>query len=280
VPKTSPPASPALPRPPDSPPAISSATPEPKPAAALVWARRRARVEVACPACGATRTIRRDSFAEAPPRCRSCANRANGAKAVRHLAGASRPCAGCGQDFYAHPSEASRRFCSAPCASLDRRRYTQQARTCRTCGREFRFAPKPFSNSSGTFCSRECRDIGFLGLVYGDPARPAVGDRFGWRSRREAFFEAANNFCIVCGRTGGRLHVHHVEGYRNTDFDDASTLVTACPKHHVALESFTRTIAERPEAARRRAAFLLKAVLGDSWCLHAGRLLLQGGASC
>jgi len=240
--------------------------------------KRRAVVEVVCSGCGTRRTIRQDSFHGTPPRCRSCANRASGAKARRPRRGTCRPCSSCGESFYASPCEAARRFCSPACTNLERRRHTPQARTCRTCGREFVYTPKPFSNSSGVYCSRACRDAGFLGVVHGDPARPAVSDRFGWRTRRDAYFAAANAFCTLCGRTEGRLHVHHIEGYQQTAFNDLSTVVTVCPAHHRALEGFTRAIRNWPANARHRAARLLKAFLGDSWCLHSGRLLLAGGA--
>jgi hypothetical protein len=130
------------------------------------------------------------------------------------------------------------------------------------------------------FCSRRCRDDGALGVIHLDPSRPAAGDRFGWRSRRNAFLRAGNDFCILCGKRDGRLHVHHIEGYRNTDYDDTRTLVTVCPRHHSRFELFTKQLALRPAPDRRRIALLIKAALGDLWCEYAGLALLEGGASC
>jgi hypothetical protein len=149
-------------------------------------------------------------------------------------------------------------------------------RTCGACGERFESHPRPFSNSKGKYCSRKCRDAAFLGVVNGDAARPARTERSGWRSHRDRFVLNGNDFCAICGVSSGRLHVHHIEGHRNVAFDDLSTVVTVCPKHHSALEALTARIAVFTPTARRTAALVILGLLGDTRCEHQGRRVLAG----
>jgi hypothetical protein len=101
----------------------------------------------------------------------------------------------------------------------------------------------------------------------------------GWRRVRARFLNAGNDFCVICGRGSGRLEVHHVEGHRNTQWDDLATVVTVCPGHHRVLERYTTKIRAWSDASRRRAALVLLGVLGDRKCELAGaRLLAKGDA--
>jgi len=72
--------------------------------------------------------------------------------------------------------------------------------------------------------------------------------------------------------------VHHVEGYRNVSFDDLTTVITVCPKHHRVLEKFTNIIRGWPPERRRLAALVLLGVLGDTRAYHVGRALLEESA--
>lgn len=188
-------------------------------------------------------------------------------------------CVRCQSPFYRYPSEAGRRYCSVRCANTARRRYERSQRACGQCGRKFECAPRPFSNSTGRFCSLTCKRRAFLGVIHGDADRFAATDRPGWRSRRNRFVRSGNDFCAICGTDSGRLHVHHIEGARNVAFDDLRTLVTLCPKHHAALEPFTRKIESVPPLRRRHAALVLLGLLGDALAARRGARLTRKGVA-
>lgn len=236
----------------------------------------RRRVDVTCPTCGAARLVVHESR-RAPPaqNCRQCAA---AQRRSRPRTGTTVPCLTCSTPVYRNPADTKKRFCSQKCAADGKRRYPTEVRTCWACGDQFNFTPKPRSNTSGHYCSIECRNRGYVGVVHGDPATPAACDRRAWRSQRQKFFSAGNDFCAVCGTREGRLHVHHIEGYRNVDHEDQTPLVTLCPKHHCLLEPWTRRIANLDPDRRRRAAFGILGCLGDSWAYHAGKALVAGGA--
>lgn len=237
--------------------------------------RTRQRVEVTCPGCGKARIVRSNSFRESPPRCRACASRLP--RRQRKKNGSTIPCALCRTPFYRYPSETTKRFCSHECASRGKKRYRPEARTCRTCGAGFDYTPKPRSNTSGHYCSLRCRDTGYLGVVHGAPSKKAKSERRGWRSRRNRFLREGHDFCAVCG-VREPLHVHHIEGYRNTRFDDLRTVVTVCPRHHALLEKWTKCIVKLEPVRRRHAALVILGCLGDSWAFHSGRALAAGRA--
>lgn len=118
-----------------------------------------------------------------------------------------------------------------------------------------------------------------MGVIHGDADRIAATDRPGWRSRRNRFVRSGNDFCAVCGKDSGRLHVHHIEGHHNVAFADLRTVVTLCPKHHVSLEPFTRKIAALPPLRRRHAALVLLGLLGDGLAAARGARLTREGAA-
>jgi len=236
--------------------------------------RKRQRVQAACPSCALVRQIIQECAAKPLPVCRSCAARLKPRKKRR---GTTTPCATCGTRFYRKPCEAEKRYCSHGCASEAKRRYRPESRTCWTCGSQFTYTPKPHSNTAGHYCSVQCRNDGYLGVVHGDPLRRAAADRNGWRSRRDRLVRDGHDFCAVCGVRSGRLHVHHIEGYRNVQHDDLSTVVSLCPRHHALLERWTKCIVALEPVRRRHAALCILGCLGDSWAYHSGRALAQGG---
>jgi hypothetical protein len=238
--------------------------------------RRRKQIRTTCKSCGETRTITWESKGEPPALCRTCSSKV---RRRRKRTGTTIPCGTCGVPVYRHPGNTEKRYCSQACAGVGKRRYEKETRACWTCGSEFQYTPRPFSNNSGHYCSRDCRNAGYIGVVNGDPAQVAKTDRHGWRSRRDAFVQEGNDFCAVCGKRSGRLHVHHIEGYRNVHHDDLSTVVTLCPKHHKLLERWTRLIKGLEPARRRHAAIGILGCLGDSWAYHSGKALAEGRAS-
>jgi hypothetical protein len=83
-----------------------------------------------------------------------------------------------------------------------------------------------------------------------------------------------NDGCGICGKATGALHVHHMEGYRNTALDDVATLITVCPKHHSSLERVTSAISDLSPSRRRHAALVVLGLLGDEVATHRGLRLL------
>lgn len=113
---------------------------------------------VKCPDCGATRHVRQDSKAQL---CQSCSGRrARAAGGGRRTTGRSVPCELCGSMVWATPA-VPRRYCSARCHDAARAKNARTVRECATCGKPFRYIVKPYSNCSGTYCSRACRDVGY-----------------------------------------------------------------------------------------------------------------------
>lgn len=224
--------------------------------------RNRTMVDVTCVDCGQSRSIRSDSFTVGTKiRCRPCSSRRN-RPGPRTRKGVTLGCVFCGKEFYRHPGDV-KRFCSHRCASDGKRRYKLEEHQCVSCGRKFQYSQKPYSNSSGNYCSRACRDRAYLGVVNGNPGHASKGERIGWRSRRDKFVRNGNDFCVICGVGSGRLHVHHIEGHRNVHYDDLTAVVTVCPKHHCALELITREIVSLPPRARREAALAVMAYLEE-----------------
>jgi hypothetical protein len=239
--------------------------------------RRRARVTVHCPDCDQPRSVRRDSFLDQPPRCRSCSSKRNHRPRAR--TGSTAACLHCHSPFYRHPSEMTKRYCSPRCGNAARRRYERSERACGECGRKFEYTPRPFSNSAGKYCSLACKRKAFLGGIHGKADQIAATERPGWRSIRNRFVRNGNDFCAVCGTDSGRLHVHHIEGHRNVAVDDLSTVVTLCPKHHLSLEKFTTKIAALPPLRRRHSALVLLGLLGDGLAARRdARLTLEASA--
>lgn len=183
--------------------------------------------------------------------------------------GSHASCARCGAAFYRFPSDADRRYCSARCGNLSRRRYQREVRICASCGASFTWTPRPRSNSSGHYCSRRCRDDAYRAMAPADAVR---GRRPRWRSARRAFMAAGNDFCVGCGARDRRLDVHHVEPYRLSRDDRPRNLVSACRACHRPLDRLADLIAAERRPERR--AFLVavvQAALHDAWHLHQGR---------
>lgn len=130
---------------------------------------------VACSRCGARRIIRRHSAENLPRLCRKCGALATGRSGPKPWLrrGRNLSCLACGKVVWRAPSnEANKTFCAKSCANEYRRKYPKLKRECRTCGASFIWNQKPFSNSTGNYCSRKCRDAGFLNHVCGDQDRP------------------------------------------------------------------------------------------------------------
>ena len=236
--------------------------------------RNRSRKIAACEWCGQTRSIRADSNAT---HCRSC----NARKAAKpgvprpnRVLGKETKCEFCRKAYYRHKSEYSRKFCSASCANESKRVHSVQTKSCKQCGTDFEFSDKPSSNSAGVYCSLKCRNISYLGMRHGKPARNTKTHRPGWASISRRF-RKFNDFCSCCGQMQKRLAVHHVDPYWRSKNNETSNLVTLCPKCHGRLETLSEKIAVLPAIQRQIAVAFIQSELNDLWHLHRGRRILS-----
>lgn len=213
----------------------------------LINGKRRKVVDRKCPDCGVVKAVRADTSIRY---CRRCSGRVAGRTLKpRMVKGSHRDCGWCGGSYFWRPSDdiknrSRRRFCSRACANGAKRKYQKEARGCKTCGRQFLFSEKPSSNTVGNYCSLQCRNKGYIGTYHGKPAQYPTRHRPGWSSIARKFKKSGNNFCCLCGRTSGRLHVHHLEPYRLRRNNAPSNLVTACPKCHGRIERISERAAE------------------------------------
>jgi len=79
----------------------------------------------------------------------------------------TKQCAQCGVEFETRATRT--KFCSRDCYYRSREnpdaRYHAQTRTCRVCGKDFRFRWQGTTQHKGIYCSRECSSIGRKGQV-------------------------------------------------------------------------------------------------------------------
>lgn len=243
-------------------------------------ARKRGMVRVVCPDCGQSRIVRRDTVSGLFKACRVCsATKASNRPKPSMKLGEMVPCEACGKTYYRRPSESNKRACSKSCGYSLRRAYPIEQRTCLHCGRHFAFSIKPHSNSSGTYCSFECRNLGYKGYHHGRPSYGWRWHRSGWRVTRRQFKANGNDACKSCGQADGKLSVHHIEPYRVSRNDDFSNLVTLCTKCHGAAESLSDwieglTACRRPGAIRVCQEIIAEGIRGrrDLWRSAESRL--------
>lgn len=182
--------------------------------------------------------------------------------------GTNVPCLACKTVFYRHACTPNRRYCSTGCGNDSRRRYVRESRTCSTCKGRFLFSDKPFSNSSGTYCSLACRNDGYsLKAAEIAAADGLLVDRPRWKTKRRAFVEAGNDFCTCCG-VRSNLEVHHIDPYRSSRDDSWSNLATVCHRCHMRMEKWSETIASLPQHKRAIAVAIVQAHMQDTWLLH------------
>ena len=228
-----------------------------------------------CDTCGESQTIPASS-ATLPSTCKRCSDmKRRGTAVIRRRTGEFVKCGHCHCMFYRRQSEGKRKFCSRACANIHKTKYAKTARQCKTCGCEFMHSDRPNSNSRGIYCSVKCRDAAYIGVYRGCKARNTKSHRPGWSSISRKFRSDDNNFCSRCGKTGGRLAVHHVDPYWRSKNNHSQNLVTLCPKCHGKLEKLSEQVARLPVQKRKLAVAIIQATLHDLWHLHQGRRLMQ-----
>lgn len=154
-------------------------------------------------------------------------------------------CKQCGNQFMRRPSD-KRAFCSSQCKSIHMRGLHLE-RTCKHCGKRFAVCKAAIekTNTSGTYCSRDCYNAALCELVRGDnnpnwrggtkSTRLAIKE---WRELREITVKY-NQFCFCCGDTND-LIVHHLLPWRLCNSNESMNLVVLCRKCHMKVESITR----------------------------------------
>ncbi len=217
---------------------------------------------VVCQDCGESRIVRRDVN---PKRCRKCSGSIGGRMPKpNRRTGRTAECDRCGKSYWRRKSESGRRFCGKKCADRSRRKYSRSTVECKQCGIPFESVVRPYSNSSGIYCSLECRNKSYLGQYRGHPARNS-SPRYsrGWRRKSRTFQRNGNDFCIVCGVRPKRLSTHHIWANADGGPDDVWNLISLCPAHHPRAERISESIAKLPVRLRMLAAIMVRSDYAD-----------------
>lgn len=218
------------------------------------WNRERV-----CASCGKVELVRKDNLA---PRCKQCAAKhsaderiASGTfkfnKPPRGWFGPMQPnckCDHCGLRFYRSPSgvvRAKKIYCSRECKVAS----CQVERECKHCKKKFvvgvsRLGEK--TNSSANFCSRPCYETWLC-----DTERTKKrGSRWHVISRE---VKKAAPFCAWCGKSHGRIEVHHITPYRITNDNGKDNLIPLCSSCHKKIEF--ATVEAENESGKSAAVF-------------------------
>lgn len=148
-------------------------------------------------------------------------------------------CARCGDGFeYRTSVPRGRKYCSKECA---RTAPAKASRHCEQCGGTFSDIPSVVADRR--FCSRECASA-HLTIHRVDDARTRFGKKR-WECIRQEVLKRDGRACVDCGKSGGRLHVHHILRWNGDPARDRpENLVTLCGACHRM-----RHVRERREAA-------------------------------
>ena|ERR1035437_3700251 len=148
------------------------------------------------------------------------------------------------------------KHCSPACQYEARRRRPKVgvSLTCIGCDASFTRVPSELRSKAGAgkYCTRECRDIHWIGSLNpnwqnGDNVYKR-GPR--WFSIRRRILARDNHQCVECGASG-RLHVHHKIPFRMfADAESANVdtnLISLCPPCH-RVEDAKRKWVRLPES--------------------------------
>lgn len=161
-------------------------------------------------------------------------------------------CEVCGKISYTNPytyNKFKHHYCSRECTSKGKSIYntginnpnnTQIHYKCDICGKECSMKKSHYNKHEHHYCSRECSDKGrtlFLSGVNAKLYNPNISDeeRNDKRSSNEyrnfiiSVYERDNYTCQITGKKGGKLVVHHLNGYNwdkehRIDINNAITL--------------------------------------------------------
>lgn len=222
--------------------------------------------EVVCKTCKQTRMVNKYYAKRAVGDCRKCcALKGSRSKKPSRVTGKDVKCLTCNNSFWRYKHlEHIQKFCSKDCADNNKRVYQKETRHCEFCGSEFSFSKKPHSNSSGRFCSVQCRDKSYL--------KPDKFSRSRWTTDRRKFLLAGNSFCFKCHRTEN-LQVHHLVPHHITKDNTASNLVTLCRSCHKVADRITLKAWKVSPFKGATVSAIIGASLEDSWHIFKGKQL-------
>lgn len=181
-------------------------------------------------------------------------------------------CKQCNAEIYVRKCEAGKKFCSIKCAGLSKKKYIPKIKNCSFCGKEFKYSQKPFSNSSGKYCSLKCRNDAYSKNTdkYGFKKH-----RSRWRSFRNLFILKNNNFCNDCFDTSKRLMVHHIIPYRIVLKNENQNLVSLCGKCHSKHEKISDKLAVLPIKNAEDIRNIIQANFEEKWHLYHGKKISE-----
>lgn len=153
-------------------------------------------------------------------------------------------CEYCGNAFLVCQSRMKHgrgRHCSPKCQYAARRGRPKRAvlLNCIGCGAKFSLPPSRLklpSRGTGKYCSRQCRDLHWIGAKNPNWQNGQRVYKRGprWHSIRRRIL-ARDGACARCGATDG-LHVHHIVPFRmftDAEIANADTnLISLCPPCH------------------------------------------------
>jgi 5-methylcytosine-specific restriction endonuclease McrA len=164
-------------------------------------------------------------------------------------------CESCGKAFVPRHSKNANRFCSRACfgqwLSATRKGDGNPAwqgggitKVCEHCGKEFRVLTK---HRDQRFCSHLCHGAAnrgehhpmWTGNAKPEESRTPKGDRGRYHRWRDAVKDRDNYTCQRCGTTEGRMHSHHIKGWRDHPElrYDVANGITLCPVCHGRLHT-------------------------------------------
>lgn len=228
--------------------------------------RKRGYSEISCPSCKSIRIARNDYVKTKPGYCRQCTSKMGGSsQKPSRITGETATCRYCNSQFWRYNYlKNSRIFCSKICGDKHRSIYEKIDKSCLHCNKQFKYTPKPNSNSVGNYCSITCRNNAYSVYKGGH-----IGTRPRWKTQRNRFLNLGNNFCFKCG-SNSKIHVHHVIPYRISKDDSFNNLVSLCPKCHSSIEKITFKIDRLPKEKQLLFSAIVHANLQDSWLLFKG----------
>ena len=136
-------------------------------------------------------------------------------------------CEECGKEFFANP-QAERRFCSRECfGKWFSRTYVGESHW--NTGREF---PYEHRKHMGDSCRGE-KSYAWRGGITEENHR--LRNCLEYQEWRKSVFTTDDYTCVRCGKHGGYLHAHHLDGFAvrpefRFDLDNGVTLCLGCHK--------------------------------------------------
>jgi hypothetical protein len=168
-------------------------------------------------------------------------------------------CEVCGKSVYDW-ADSGRRFCGRACMGKSVT-IPPVERVCEKCGITFLARKSQVDSGKSRFCSNHCKALShdnanLLGISFTYEHRKKIGDsargeknwnwkggiksenqaircRMDYKDWRKGVFQFDDFTCVRCGKRGGYLHAHHIDGFASNpefrfDPDNGATLCEDC----------------------------------------------------